>query len=187
MAKPHNQSPPGSMTRPVRTSTQWPPPNPGGRPRTAGFRRVIKALVGPEGEEIIATAVAIMRGAPITLRMPDGTFREVDCEGEVPSKDGPITCGPSAHDRLEAAKFLADRLMGKATQSVELSGPEGGPIPVAAVANEAAQLANLTDEELLQVEQARAVLDAAAPPQLPAHEDVLEGELVEPVTEEGTP
>lgn len=34
-------------------------------------------------------------------------------------------------DRMEAGKWLADRGWGKAAQSVELSGPNGGPIETA--------------------------------------------------------
>lgn len=34
-------------------------------------------------------------------------------------------------DRIRAAEVLLDRGYGKAAQTVELSGPEGGPIPVA--------------------------------------------------------
>lgn len=64
--------------------------------------------------------------------------------------------GESESARVAAANALLDRAYGKPSQSHELSGPRGGPIPTMDVTN-------LTDEQLAALEAAfGGIADASA-------------------------
>lgn len=79
--------------------------NPGGRPK--GFARRIQEATR-DGEDLIAFAVATMRGKPY------GDSKEA----------------PKYPQRVDAWKWLAEKAFGKPTQGVELTGADGGPVEV---------------------------------------------------------
>ena len=62
-------------------------------------------------------------------------FQEIKWKSFLESDDEKI--------RLDATKYLTDRIYGKATQALEHTGPDGGPIPIATIT-----AADLTDEHL---------------------------------------
>lgn len=93
--------------------------NPGGRP--AGFKALLKELIGDHGREALEKLAAIMRGTATAYR-PSQRF------GALPGEVEELR--PNIHEQFEAAKLLHEALNGKAQASIAISGPEGGPIPV---------------------------------------------------------
>src|SRR5262245_12477117 len=77
-----------------------PSPNPGGRPR--GLAALVREQTG-DGLELVAFMLTIFRGK---------------------------RKGASLKLRMEAAAWLADRGFGKATQLLEMSGPEQEPLVI---------------------------------------------------------
>lgn len=118
-------------------------PLPGASPRK-GLALRVRELV--DVDELVDFLTRIMRGYPLE------------------SPDGSPPCYPRAVDRLAAARELSDRGWGKPPQSVELSGPAGGPI--ALTASPARDYSRLTDEELTQLEAllAKCEISEGAPP-----------------------
>lgn len=83
--------------------------NPGGRPK--GLGESVRKLVGNDGEKLIQALLAIAVGKAEDRKKLFGAGVRV-----------------SLRDRLEAIKQLCDRGWGKPIQSIEHSGPDGGPI-----------------------------------------------------------
>jgi hypothetical protein len=139
-----------------------PTANPKGRP--PGFQALIRARLGRNGEKLVDFLCAVL----------DGTA-EVDALATV--RDGAETraeivrCGPTMRERLEAAKMLRDSGFGRPALAVEVSGPDGGPIPTA----RAVDVDRYDDAQLAQLE---ALLERGAP-QLPAAGEVVEGEVLD--------
>jgi hypothetical protein len=96
--------------------------NPKGRPKS--FAAKIREIVGEDGEELVAHAVAIMRDTSAPLR-----------------------------ERQAARAFLAERGWGKApaTLDVTLGNPDGSPLGYAAPLPEPSPLASLTLSDLAEV------------------------------------
>lgn len=78
--------------------------NPGGRPK--GLAERVRALTG-EGEEIIRLMLSVLRGEPLNGKRS------------------------RLQDRMEAARWLADRGWGRAPQPLEHSGEIAQPVKVA--------------------------------------------------------
>lgn len=58
-------------------------------------------------------------------------FLEDVAEGKIKDIDGfGRECKPNLRVRTDCAKYLADQGLGKAPARHEISGPEGGPVPV---------------------------------------------------------
>ncbi len=103
------------------------PFQPGGTPgpgRPKSFAAKIREVVGEDGEELVAHAVAIMRDTDAPLR-----------------------------ERQGARAFLAERGWGKApaTLDVTLGNPDGSPLGYAAPPPEPGPLANLSLAELAEM------------------------------------
>jgi hypothetical protein len=81
--------------------------NPGGRPK--GLMTKVQAVVGTDGQKLVDRMVLIALG----------TVSEHEKAGL-----GSV----SVKDRITALEWLADRGFGKAAQSLEVSGVDGGPI-----------------------------------------------------------
>lgn len=93
--------------------------NPGGRP--SGYRALLRELLGDHGRKAIETIVEIMDGTATAFR-PSTRFGALPGElEEVP---------PTIRERLEAARILHEGANGKPMASLEISGPQGGPIAV---------------------------------------------------------
>ena len=90
-----------------------------GRPKS--FGRIVRELTN-DGQELIETALGIMRGE---LVIKDNKVTKFGVEQ--------VDTVANHKVRLDAVQFLAEQGWGKPAVSVELSGPEGGPMQTEAV------------------------------------------------------
>jgi hypothetical protein len=103
-----------------------------------------------DGSELVTIALSIARGQPVKMQ----------------TKGRPVVRIPDFKDKMEAVKWLADRGFGKALQSIELTGLNGGAIKLEGRTD----LSKLTTEELRQViaiyelAEARTIAESAAIP-----------------------
>jgi hypothetical protein len=118
---------------PRRGNPEWqkgcPSPHPGGRPKK---REELVAKIQERGLELVEKLFEIVDDCPV--RVPR--------KGE----DGKVEfhiVGPSHRDRIEAAKLLVAYGYGKPLQTVEVSGPEGGPVPVSGIQTLVEKLAEM--------------------------------------------
>src|SRR5688572_16077591 len=81
--------------------------NPGGRPK--GLASTFQKLAGKDGEKLAAMLWAVIEGDEEAL-------------GQLGYE------APSNRERLQAIEIFLDRGWGRAPQSVELTGAEGGPV-----------------------------------------------------------
>lgn len=79
--------------------------------RGKDWREAIRYALAKKGRDVEGDDPAYTKG----LRYCAGKFVEAACKGD-----------------LQALKELGDRMDGKAAQSIELGGPDGGPIPAVA-------------------------------------------------------
>lgn len=89
--------------------------NPGGRPKS--FASLIRERTD-DGRELVEFFLALKNGKIITHEHGE-PFVDAIASEKVETKD-----------RTDAAKWLADRGWGKAQESVEVSGPDGGGLSV---------------------------------------------------------
>lgn len=133
--------------------------NPGGRRK--GLTREVRDRFGENGERLVEILAEIVEGTATGCVL-----------GRSMGEPVPVQVEASVRERLDAAELLLAYGFGKPTQSLELAGPGGGPIPVEHRA--ALVLDDLRDADLQQLEQ---LLTRALPPaQL---DDVIEGDLLE--------
>lgn len=79
--------------------------------RGTDWREAIRYALAKKGRDEEGDDPAYIKG----LRLCAGKFVKAACKGD-----------------LQALKELGDRMDGKAAQSIELGGPDGGPIPAVA-------------------------------------------------------
>lgn len=128
-----------------------PSPNPTGR--APGLSRRVREVIGPDGAEAVEVLRKIMRGEPFDLGGPRSSEY-------FPGPSDPRRISyPTVREMHEAATALLDRGFGKPSQGVELSGPGGSPITLAA-AGPAYDFARLSPEE---EEFANTLVEALAP------------------------
>lgn len=89
--------------------------NPKGRPKT---RWELKERIQRRGDDLVDALFDIMDELPKRYEHEDGENFHI--------------VGPSHRDRIAAISLLKAYGYGKPTEHVELSGPEGGPIPIKA-------------------------------------------------------
>jgi hypothetical protein len=121
--------------------------NRGGRP--PGLAKKIRELAGEEGEELAVIAFKIAKGK-LKIAKP------VVADGDIVM----VKVRPSAKERMEAVKWMGDRGFGKTPQTVQVTGPAGGPLAV-----EMFDVTRLSDEQLEQLLRLQAALtpDAGSP------------------------
>jgi hypothetical protein len=83
--------------------------NPGGRPK--GLTAKVQAVVGTDGKQLVDLMALIAFGTAANHKK--GGLGNV-----------------SVKDRITAVEWLSDRGFGKAAQSLEVSGADGGPVIV---------------------------------------------------------
>jgi hypothetical protein len=113
------------------------------KPRAPKLREALAAKVEERAEEIIAAyveALAATRG--VIVRIGDGQDELVE--------------RPDHAARVRAADALLDRVHGRPKQQTEISGPDGGPVPV----GEAIDLSRFSDEDLATLEEILARAEA---------------------------
>ena len=105
-----------------RTGKGYFPPGVSGNPggRPLGFSHLIRERTN-DGADLVDFALSILQGKR----------------------------GARLQQRLEALQWLADRGWGRAVQSIEASGPGGGPI----VVSQGPDLSQLSDGELADLER----------------------------------
>lgn len=101
--------------------------NPGGRPKN--HRAFLQKLTGDNGEKGWELAWEIAQGKVMTKRYVFMGLQAGSVEVEEP---------PSIKVRLEALQFILDHQCGRAPQSVEIQGEDGGPIKTEATVSHAA-------------------------------------------------
>lgn len=99
--------------------------NPGGRPK--GLAKKIRGRT-KNGLELVEFALAVLRADVDKLRPSDIDDEEWAELSPAARMRLSFELAPSIKERLTAAQYLTDRGWGKATEKIELSGPEGGPI-----------------------------------------------------------
>lgn len=92
--------------------------NPGGRPRK---RAELVAKIQERGLDLVQKLFDIVDECPVMV--PNDSDKG----------PGYNVVGPSHRDRIDAAKLLIAYGYGKPLQTVEVSGPEGGSIPVTGI------------------------------------------------------
>jgi hypothetical protein len=98
--------------------------NPGGRPRElSGLRELIRE----HGPSLVQKLLSIARGEDLR---------------DVVAGDSVVQIGPSHSDQIRASEVLLSYWVGKPTQAVEVSGPDGEPL------HSGTDLSRLTSEEL---------------------------------------
>lgn len=85
-----------------------PSANPGGRPH--GWRKVLKSIVGEDGEHLWAAMMALAEGKPLIPKLPDG-------------REGPPII-PTAEVALRAQVELAHLLVGKPVTQDQIMAAE---------------------------------------------------------------
>ncbi len=92
--------------------------NPGGRPKK--LTTAVKALVGEDGKKLVEGLYILAFGSTKDVKRVFGKVLK-----------------PGVRDRRECIEELLDRGFGRPVQAHELSGPDGSPIPLADVTDEA--------------------------------------------------
>lgn len=102
---------------------------------------------GENGEELVAFLADVVEGRATG-----------DALGRSGGETVPVEIGPSIREKTDAVELLLAYGWGKPSQALEVSGPAGGPIPVAPVQ---LRLDHLSDEELTALES---LIQRALPP-----------------------
>lgn len=90
--------------------------NPGGKPKGLAAVRDYIAGQTKDGRALVDFHLAIMSGKPVVVPHAEG--------------EEPFSLLPVVKEMQASADWLADRLWGKAPQSLDLGGPGGEPLSI---------------------------------------------------------